>query len=596
MWRKNRIEKAVKVLIPIFLLAVLVGFLGIKWSEISTIIDEMAVSKIVKKPTSIEPETREIETGEIRRGFLNGDTIPTRGSLGNWNYTGGFAFDCYSRSIGLDLGRLTSIKGIKLISSSANPTRLSKKDISIYYSRDNQGFIEYTQDYRYQDILTDPEHKGVRVIVLSDLDITGRYIKVYQKYNDSKFTFVNSALDKMIKPLYDDYPLQAGSKTISFPTNITRVQPKQIKDVAGEKSSPPQKAAQPEKAAESKEGVKPKEAAQPQKAAASPQKAAPPNIKKTGIKVGYCDQDAEPMNQPIGHWDYEGGFAFDYGLRSIGIDLGAEEKGVRQIKLIGWNANPTRLKESDISIYLSQDNRRFIKYTGTCYFTDTLETGLVKKVRVLTLSNLSCQARYVKIHQPYRDADFTFANHLPKMVEIDFLSGAMETGKIEPAKIEPAELFSNETKIGIKVGYCDQDINPVKQPIGHWGYEGGFAFDYGLRSIGLDLGKEGKIKKIKLMAWNDNETRLKKADLTIYLSQDNLNFSPYPGDWRLVERVEPLAEKKVRILILEELFCQARFIKIHQGYANAEYTFANNLLQMLEVEAILPEIAEKLPK
>ncbi|MDI6792625.1 MAG: hypothetical protein QME81_07145 [bacterium] len=282
------------------------------------------------------------------------------------------------------------------------------------------------------------------------------------------------------------------------------------------------------------------------------------------IRTGFIDRDVEPLKGRVTLWDWSGGFAFDYLSRSIGIDLG--NRGVvKKIALIKNDRRETRLKKSDLSIYLSPDNITYTKYPREFDYSDTLEVVEGQVVRVLSLDNLFIQTRYLKIHQTCSDKEFTFANRLPEMVRV--------YGYVFPEMDE------------IKIGGLDGDTSPLTGRITHWDHKGGFAFDYLSRSIGVDLGANGVIKKVVLIKNDHGETRLKKSDLSIYLSPDNITYTRYAREFDYSDTMEAVDDKPARILSLDNLFIRTRYLKIHQAHSDKEYTFVNRLPNIIKVYA-----------
>lgn len=130
-----------------------------------------------------------------------------------------------------------------------------------------------------------------------------------------------------------------------------------------------------------------------------------PNI---GRNVGYVNLDTNPSAGNLSSLGYAGSFGLDYRDRSIGMDLGRTET-ISEIKLYDNNA-VNRIAASNLSVYTSNTNNGDWQLVTGWTFAKTNGT--------ITLSGLSTQARYVKVHQNYSDSAFTFVNGLQDMMDV----------------------------------------------------------------------------------------------------------------------------------------------------------------------------------
>lgn len=258
-------------------------------------------------------------------------------------------------------------------------------------------------------------------------------------------------------------------------------------------------------------------------------------------KVGFLAGDTNPSKGNLGHFGFSGKWAFDYRNRSLGVDFGRVEQ-VTEIKLFGENAN-NRLSAGNISIYASNTNESDWQ----------LVSGwtLSKQNATITISNLSVQTQYIKVAQSFSDDNFTFANLLQDMIEV-------QTGEASR-----------------QIGYLNNDTDPSSGNIRNFGFSQLFGFDYLNRSIGIDLGKVETVQTIKL--WdNDGVNRLTASDLSVYASNTNAGgWVPVSG-WTF--------SKTNGNIVLGGMSVQARYIKVHQSYPDTAFTFVNGLQDMMTVQ------------
>jgi len=260
-------------------------------------------------------------------------------------------------------------------------------------------------------------------------------------------------------------------------------------------------------------------------------------------QIGYKNGDTNPVSGNISNFGFSGSFGLDYGSRSIGIDLGAVET-VQSIRL--WdNDGVNRLTASDLSVYASQTN--FGDWVPVNGWTFAKTNGNI------VLGGLSVQARYIKVHQSYPDTGFTFVNGLQDMLTV-------QTAEHHPL-----------------TGYLTGDTNPLTGNLGNFSYTGPVALDYGSRSVGVDLGRVEKIKEIRLRD-SDGSNRLTAGDLSVYTSSTNM------GDW--TEITGWTFSNSGGTITLGGLSADARYVKVHQRYADTAYTFSYELQNMMTVKTV----------
>lgn len=259
--------------------------------------------------------------------------------------------------------------------------------------------------------------------------------------------------------------------------------------------------------------------------------------------IGYLTDDVNPAAGNLGNFGYTGGFGFDYKKRSIGTDLGAVET-VKEIKL--WDTDSTsRLTSSDLSVYVSDKNAGdWVPVSGWTFG---------KTDGTITIGGLSVQARYVKVHQNYNDTSFTFGNETQDLMTVKTLEHGQTTG------------------------FLTNDTSPAAGNLGDFGYTGLFGFDYKDRSIGVDLGKTETIYEIKLHD-NDSATRLTASDLSVYASQTNT------GDW--VPVTGWTYAKTNGTITIGGLSVNARYVKVHQSFADTSFTFVNETKNLMTVKTL----------
>ena len=124
---------------------------------------------------------------------------------------------------------------------------------------------------------------------------------------------------------------------------------------------------------------------------------------------GWLESDSDPATGRLAFGEV-GGVAFDYNLRSIGLDLLA----ARQVSGLVLTASPdfkptTRLEASDLRIWFSDDNATWTEQSGWSGTKDGL---------TITMNGPAATTRYVKITQPYSDKAFTFAGYMQDFIHV----------------------------------------------------------------------------------------------------------------------------------------------------------------------------------
>lgn len=258
---------------------------------------------------------------------------------------------------------------------------------------------------------------------------------------------------------------------------------------------------------------------------------------------GYKNGDTDPVNGNINYFGGSGLFGLDYDSRSIGIDLGGVET-VQTIKL--WdNDGVNRLTASNLSVYASNTNNGdWVPVNGWTF---------AKTNGNIVLGGMSVQARYIKVHQSYPDTGFTFVNDLQDMLTV-------QTAEHNPM-----------------TGFLHGDTNPLAGNLSNFTHTGPVALDYSSRSVGVDLGGVETIKEIRLRD-SDGTNRLTSGDLSVYASDTNA------GDWR--EITGWIFSKTGGTITLGGMSVDARYVKVHQRYADTAFTFSNALQDMMTVKTI----------
>ncbi len=125
------------------------------------------------------------------------------------------------------------------------------------------------------------------------------------------------------------------------------------------------------------------------------------------VETGYLENDVTQESGVIS-FGTKGGFALDYNFRSIGVDLGSK-KPVAAIRLRHY-ADETRVKPENLSLWISDDNKLFRRYTEKIVFS--------REAHAILLDNLDFSSRYFKIHCDFKDDRYTFAEDFKNILEV----------------------------------------------------------------------------------------------------------------------------------------------------------------------------------
>ena len=128
------------------------------------------------------------------------------------------------------------------------------------------------------------------------------------------------------------------------------------------------------------------------------------------------------------------------------------------------------------------------------------------------------------------------------------------------------------------VGYIEADLDPLIGRLANFGYQHRIELDYKNRSIGIDLGVNRTVNTLELNAESALH-RLKKMDLSLYVSDDNITYTKVK-DWDFLN----LGEK----IILFNFSVQARYVKIHNHFHDNGGTFYNSQLKQMVQAFHLP--------
>ena len=117
-------------------------------------------------------------------GFLNSDTDPVTGSLGNFGFTSPAALDYQRRSVGADLGDVHTIDRVQIVDTDAS-SRLTAAHYTLWVSQDNETY-ERVEDWTFSADVVD----GLLVHTFDDFEVEGRYIKLNTSYEGTDYSFV----------------------------------------------------------------------------------------------------------------------------------------------------------------------------------------------------------------------------------------------------------------------------------------------------------------------------------------------------------------------------------------------------------------------
>ncbi len=128
---------------------------------------------------------------------------------------------------------------------------------------------------------------------------------------------------------------------------------------------------------------------------------------RQSYKVGYVEGDYYPEKGSIG-FTGGGGIALDYNNRSIGADL-EEAKNIVALRLNSWT-DKYRIVSSNLSLWLSNDNKIFFKYPGNL--------NIYFNAKSILIDELDINSRYIKINCNLRDKNYTFAEDFKSILTI----------------------------------------------------------------------------------------------------------------------------------------------------------------------------------
>lgn len=258
--------------------------------------------------------------------------------------------------------------------------------------------------------------------------------------------------------------------------------------------------------------------------------------------AGYLDQDSSPATGLLQHWGYDGMLAIDQERRSVGVDLGFVTNAGK-IEL--WDANTAaELHRSDFNLYASDDNVSYTPVTNWIYQAYNLDDQIV---HIFEFTDV--RARYIKINSNSVEANASISlAKLQKDIHVYTVSNI------------PQKLTNQLQAI---VGYLRNDTAPYAGAISSWNFAGPFSFDQINSSVGADLGSKSAFNQIVLYD-QDDETRLQKTDLSLYVSDDNVTYTKIE-DWDIKRQDEQM--------VLYNFKANARYVKVHQHFNTSDPTF-----------------------
>ncbi len=285
------------------------------------------------------------------------------------------------------------------------------------------------------------------------------------------------------------------------------------------------------------------------------------------VPKGMNLADTNPETGPLGQWGFNYGFALDYKGRSIGVDYLKTEK-LEKIELWDDNASSNYKRTSpptyDYLVYISQDN---ITYTKITEITDyQVESTVIdgKSVHIFTFDNIL--ARYVKIA--------TTATYTSGW---SFVLNPFQKGIKVYKKVPYIEISTPK-------GAAFNDITPEDGKLERFGANISVNLDVWNTSVGIDLKKASNISYLEIID-TDLVNRLTKESYKIYISNDNLQYSPL-ADWsfKSLER-DGKAVHQFRFNNLK-----TRYIKLTSTISDENYTFEiSDLQEAIKVYALTYE-------
>lgn len=125
-----------------------------------------------------------------------------------------------------------------------------------------------------------------------------------------------------------------------------------------------------------------------------------------------------------------------------------------------------------------------------------------------------------------------------------------------------------------QTGYLENDLDPFIGRLSNFGYSGGFAIDYRLRSIGANLGSKKPVIAIRLRSGIE-KTRVRPENLSLWTSNDNRLYLKHTGNILFFYDSQGIT--------LNLLEITTQYLKIHCNWKDDKYTFANNLNSILSI-------------
>jgi len=277
---------------------------------------------------------------------------------------------------------------------------------------------------------------------------------------------------------------------------------------------------------------------------------------------GIIDEDSNPQASSLQEWgERTGTVDLNISGRSVGVDLGL----TRQVsKLEMWTTDSSsEMDRSNFVLYSSDDNMNFNSVTHLNY-----QVVPINGQMVYLFEFSGVRARYLKVH-----------------VESGTGEGSINLGNFQAdirAFLITGQQPEQLNSLPAVIGYLSNDIAPGSGTISNWGYTGEFHFDQKLNSLVADLGEDLQFNQIILFD-SDHDTRLRKTDLSIYVSSDNIVYTKL-DEW-------DMRQQDYRI-VLYNLSAEARYVKVHQHYDTKDPTFAargGNMQLMLTVMNTPPD-------
>jgi hypothetical protein len=114
-----------------------------------------------------------------RAGYVESDFYPEKGPI-DFSGFGGFALDAHNRSVGVDLGEVKKVAALRLYTY-AGKYRIGSANLSLWFSNDNKAFFKYQRKLSI--------YFGSNSILIDQVDIDSRYLKVNCNFKDANYTF-----------------------------------------------------------------------------------------------------------------------------------------------------------------------------------------------------------------------------------------------------------------------------------------------------------------------------------------------------------------------------------------------------------------------